>query len=150
SKPAHPAALSQPDPGGLLRSLVVDLALAAAALIACLIGAVTLIRLRRARRTRAARSAAAPGHPPSLPRHARGQTRTAPAPVTDRQPVRAKAEQADVPLAPWERSSADFAAAPVQEDGPSWPVSASGPMYVWNPTATTGPLGILGSDEPED
>ena len=46
---------ARPDPGHLLRSLVVDLAVAAGVLIACLIGAIALTRLRR--RARAAQAA---------------------------------------------------------------------------------------------
>jgi subtilisin family serine protease len=52
-------------------------------------------------------------------------------------------------LAPWEKSPADFAAAPPPDDRAPWPVSTTGPMYVWNPAATTGPLGIV-ADEAED
>ena len=62
--------------------------------------------------------------------------------------------QAGLPLAPWERSPADFATPPAPDDRAPWPVSTTGPMYVWNPTATTGPLGIAadaeaGADEDE-
>ena len=71
------AAPSQSDPGRLLRSLVVDLAVAAGVLIACLAAATVLIRLRR--RARSARSAGVgataltrPGHA-ARARHARGQ-----------------------------------------------------------------------------
>jgi serine protease len=45
-------------------------------------------------------------------------------------------------LAPWEQSPADFAVAPADDRAP-WPVSNTGPMYVWNPAATTGPLSIV-------
>ena len=72
---AASAATPRPqDPGHLHRSLVVDLAVAAAALISCLICAIALIRLRR-RRARAASRAGAPpavpGPPPARARHAR-------------------------------------------------------------------------------
>jgi hypothetical protein len=30
---------------------------------------------------------------------------------------------------------------------PPWPVSNTGPMYMWNPAATTAPLDLSGSDE---
>ena len=50
--PRTRAAAGQSDPGGLLRSLVVDLAVAAGVLIACLVGAITLTRLRRRARGR--------------------------------------------------------------------------------------------------
>jgi subtilisin family serine protease len=56
----------------------------------------------------------------------------------DREP--APAPETAVP--PWERSPADFAIALPEEDAPSWPGSNTGPMYVWNPAATTGPLSI--------
>ncbi len=70
---AELAAASHSASGNLLRSLVVDLAYAAGALIACLIAAIALIRLRR--RARAARSASGarlgrPTHD-GRPRHAR-------------------------------------------------------------------------------
>ncbi len=55
----HRAAAGQSDPGGLLRSLVVDLAVAAGVLIACLVAAITLTRLRR--RARAAKSGVSEG-----------------------------------------------------------------------------------------
>jgi hypothetical protein len=54
--------------------------------------------------------------------------------------------RADAPLAPWEQSPADFATAPPQPDVGSWPVSNTGPMYVWNPAAT-GPLSAVEDDE---
>jgi hypothetical protein len=50
--------------------------------------------------------------------------------------------QAAASLAPWEKSPADFAVAPADDPAP-WPVSNTGPMYVWNPAATTGPLSIV-------
>ena len=50
---------------------------------------------------------------------------------------------ADAPLPPWEQSPAVFASAPVPKAPPPWPLSSSGPMYVWNPDATTGPLNTM-------
>jgi hypothetical protein len=49
-------------------------------------------------------------------------------------------------LAPWEKSPADFAVAPADDQAP-WPVSNTGPMYVWNPAATTGPLSVVEGDD---
>jgi hypothetical protein len=206
---AHQAAPSQSDPGHLLRSLVVDLAVAAGVLIACLIAAIALTRLRR--RARAAKSAdvatvGRPGHNAGRARHARGQsdTRTTPVParvviwpstpalpasgvsissqapgtlgrlggayrrqrptgnppwqpatpprspgsppkMLPAQPALGSAEQ---PLAPWEQSPADFATAPAVDDLASWPVSDTGPMYVWNPSAT-GPIIAIGNEGEE-
>jgi hypothetical protein len=57
-----------------------------------------------------------------------------------------EAKPADTPLAPWEQSPADFAKAPPQPDDGSWPVSSTGPMYVWNPSAT-GPLQAVEEDD---
>ena len=83
----HPAAAGQSDPGGLLRSLVVDLAVAAGVLIACLVAAIALTRLRR--RARGAKSgevarAAKPARFSGRARHARGQQATHTAPVPAR------------------------------------------------------------------
>jgi subtilisin family serine protease len=55
------------------------------------------------------------------------------------------ARSADAPLAPWERSPADFAMSPLPQDAP-WPASTTGPMYVWNPSAT-GPQPVLDEDD---
>jgi hypothetical protein len=208
----HPAAAVRSDPGRLLRSLVVDLAVAAGVLIACLVAAITLTRLRR--RTRAARSAesataATPGRAARIvgrARHARGQQPTGSAPVAARVVIwpstpalpaagargssRASAplgkhggayrrqrpvgdppwqpatpprspgappsmlpappalEPAGPPLAPWEQSPAEFATAPAVDDVAPWPLSSTGPMYVWNPSAT-GPIVASGNDEGE-
>jgi hypothetical protein len=49
-------------------------------------------------------------------------------------------------LPPWEKFPADFTNAPPPEDRPPWPVSNTGPMYVWNPAATTGPLTAVNDD----
>ena len=55
-------------------------------------------------------------------------------------------EAAGKPLAPWEQSPADFATAPAVDNHVPWPVSNTGPMYVWNPAAT-GPIPITKDDE---
>ena len=206
---AHRAAAGQSDPGGLLRSLVVDLAVAAGVLIACLVAAITLTRLRR--RARAAKSAngARAGRPARIAgqaRHARGQEAAGTAPVPARVviwpstpalpasglsgssqapaplgkhggayrrqrpvgnppwqpaapprspgslptmlPAQPALESAGPPLAPWEESPADFATAPAVDDVAPWPISNTGPMYVWNPAAT-GPIVAIGNDEGE-
>jgi hypothetical protein len=61
--------------------------------------------------------------------------------------VQPEARPTDTPLAPWEQSPADFATAPPQPEVGSWPVSSTGPMYVWNPAATTAPLPVVEDDE---
>ena len=203
---ARAAAPSQSDPGHLLRSLVVGLAIAAGALIACLVAAITLTRLRRARAARSAQAATA-GRAGHGARHARGQpgprtvpvparvviwpstpalpasaaSDAAPAPGTlgrpgggtyrrprpagnppwqpatpprspgalpEMLPAQPALEPAGQPLAPWEQSPAEFATAPPVDDHDPWPLSNTGPMYVWNPAAT-GPIAI-GSDEDSD
>jgi subtilisin family serine protease len=239
---AHRAVAGQSDPGRLLRSFVVDLAIAAGVLIAGLIGAIALTRLRRARAAGPGGTGTAgrPGHIAIHARHARGQlspptspvparvvlwpsTPTLPAasrgggdadwlstmasdspqapgaigrssgfyrrqqPVghppwqpalpprkpgeppmmlpaatapADDQPRPPSARSADAgplppwerspddqPLPPWERSPDDFATAPPKDDLVPWPVSSTGPMYVWNPAATTGPLNAITDDE---
>jgi subtilisin family serine protease len=206
---AHQAVAHQSDPGGLLRSLVVDLAVAAGVLIACLVAAIALTRLRR--RTRAARSAGSgsAGRAARIvgrARHARGQQAAATAPVPARVviwpstpalpaagvsgssqvsaplgkhggayrrqrpagnppwqpatpprspgelpamlPAQPALEAAGQPLAPWEQSPAEFATAPAVDDVAPWPLSNTGPMYVWNPSAT-GPIVAIGNDEGE-
>jgi len=208
---AHQTAPGQSDPGHLLRSLVVDLAVVAGVLIACLVAAITLTRLRR--RARAAKPAdvaavSRHGHAAGRARHARGQpdTRTRPVParvviwsstpalpasgisdsssaagtlgrsagVASRRPrpagnppwqpalpprspralpemlpAQPALEAAEQPLPPWERSPADFATAPAVDEAASWPISTTGPMYVWNPAAT-GPIVAVGGDEESD
>jgi hypothetical protein len=58
-------------------------------------------------------------------------------------------------LPPWEQPAGAYTAAPVPADLPDWTPSNSGPMYVWNPAASTGPLpavpepGSLPPAEPE-
>ncbi len=56
----------------------------------------------------------------------------------------------NAPLAPWERSPDEFAAAPVPADAPDWPITNSGPMYLWNPNASTSPQPAIPPDEPPD
>lgn len=50
-------------------------------------------------------------------------------------------------LAPWERSPEEFAAAPVPADLPEWSATNSGPMYLWNPNASTAPQPALRKDD---
>jgi hypothetical protein len=202
----HAATAASSDPGRLLRSLVVDLAVAAGVLIACLFVAIALTRLRR--RARAGRSAGpAPGGKPrhivGRARHARGQQDTGTAPVPARVviwpstpalpaagtggpaqppailgkhggayrrqrptgnppwqpaapprdpksppamlPAQPALESASQQMAPWEQSPAEFATAPASDSVAPWPVSTTGPMYVWNPAAT-GPIIAIGDD----
>jgi hypothetical protein len=212
---SHKAPAAPSDPGHLLRSLVVGLAVAAGALIACLVAAITLTRLRRRARTAKSGGALTAGRPARLAgraRHARGQQAVGTTPVPARvviwpstpalpasgasgPPVRAlpaagvtvasqapatlgkhggayrrqrpagnppwqpaapprdpaappamlpaqpALEPARPPLAPWEQSPADFATAPPLDDVAPWPVSSTGPMYVWNPAAS-GPMPV--------
>jgi hypothetical protein len=202
---AHPAASGQPDPGHLLRSLVVDLAIAAGALIVCMIAAITLTRLRR--RARSAKLAATGtvgrlGHGGGHARHARGQAESPTAPVParvvlwpatptadgsdsapapfpvvrsagayrraqptghppwqpaappkgpgalpDMLPAQPEEDTAGESLAPWEQSPAAFGVPPVVEEPAPWPITNTGPMYVWNPAAATGPLNVVNDDE---
>ena len=66
---------NQADPGRLVRSLSVDLAVGAGVLIACLIGAIIVTRVRRRRRRGrpSGPGSARPGQGPVHARHARGQ-----------------------------------------------------------------------------
>ena len=75
-KAAHPATASPADPGHLLRSLVVDLAVAAGVLIACLVVAIVLTGRRRRARSG--------GRPPGRARHAKGQSGPPTAPIPAR------------------------------------------------------------------
>ena len=77
---------------------------------------------------------ALPGARPALPA-ASGQPRTRP----------------DDPAAPWEQAPwelapAEYAAAPPPAEFPDWSPSSTGPMYVWNPATSTGPLPVVRSD----
>ena len=157
---ARTAAGGRPDPGAEVRSILLDLVIAACALITAIIGAMTIARLRRRRRSPgSARSSRAAR--PRYPRHARAQATPQPptgvvtpsvvfraigpgegAPQAHRtrrivaRPLRAIApglRAPDTQLAPWEHSPAEFAAAPPPEE-PHLPTSNTGPMYIWNPT----------------
>jgi hypothetical protein len=134
-------------------------------LIAGLIGALTVTWVRRRRRAARADDAARAGRGRGPGRHSRAQPPPLPAlprppdpswlPST---PPRAaisagsawvsanpstrpsSGRPEDGPLAPWELSPSVFASAPTPKAPPPWPLSSTGPMYVWNPNATTGPL----------
>ncbi|HEY0937851.1 MAG TPA: hypothetical protein VGD91_29430 [Trebonia sp.] len=49
--------------------------------------------------------------------------------------------------------AADYAAPAADHPDPAaerpWPVTSTGPMYVWNPAAVTAPLSIAAADEAE-
>ena len=62
-------------------------------------------------------------------------------------PAQPALESAGQPLAPSEQSPAEFATAPAIDDTP-WQISNTGPMYVWNPSAT-GPIIAIGNEEGE-
>jgi subtilisin family serine protease len=64
-------------------------------------------------------------------------------PVAGRHPVTGQPAS----LAPWERSPDEFAAAPVPADIPEWPASNTGPMYLWNPNASTSPQPAIPPDD---
>ena len=61
-------------------------------------------------------------------------------------PAQPALEPAEKPVPPWEQSPADFVTAPVLENPTSWPISNTGPMYVWNPAAT-GPIAAIDDQE---
>jgi len=160
--------------GSMVQSFLVDLVVGACALIAILIAAMTLTRIRRRMRdprrghpTHARHSRNRPPPPPALlpalpaiwpdgparrSTPAGGSAWLSPAPGsgfvarsgTSYRSLQA-ARSADAPLAPWEQSPADFAVAPLPQDAP-WPASTTGPMYVWNPSAT-GPQQALDRDD---
>ena len=169
-RPAAAAGTATAKPGstaGTARSVVLDLLIVACVLIAGLICALAVTGVRRrvrsaraAEATRASRGGRGPGRhsraqpparappaigAPQVPGWPRTPPRTAivagsvwdsATPAARPNPARA----ADAPLPPWEQSPAVFASAPVPKAPPPWPLSSSGPMYVWNPDATTGPL----------
>jgi hypothetical protein len=171
--PTHPAAAVRAgDPGGALRSVLLDLLVAACVLIAGLIGALTVTWLRRRRRAARADDAARDGRGRGPGRHSRAQPpppvlalqrppdlglpRTPPraaigagsAWVSANPSVRPSAGRpADGPLPPWEQSPSVFASAPAPKAPPPWPLSSTGPMYVWNPAATTGPLPLVEEED---
>jgi hypothetical protein len=209
AKATHRATASSADPGHLLRSLVVDLAIVAGVLIACLIVAIALTGRRR----RARSGSRPPGHarhakgqsgPPTAPIPARvviyPSTPTTPASLTSGSawlgtastiggaaqaagalgkprashrrprptgnppwqpatpprdpasppmmlPAQTLAEKPSPPLAPWERSPDEFAVAQHTDDFAKWSISNTGPMYVWNPATSTGPITAVNDDE---
>jgi S-adenosylmethionine hydrolase len=142
----RPAARGRADPGAAIRSVLLDLVLAASGVIAALTAALAIARLRRARRS----SRPARGTPPVPARHARtppaprqlpaispppgpaGSQWTRPRPSPPAEP---RPQAPDAPLAPWERSPAEYSAGPYPfpPDQPSSSASSSGPMYIWNP-----------------
>jgi subtilisin family serine protease len=171
----HPAAAVKPgDSGGAVRSLLLDVLIAACVLIAALLTALAVTAIRRQRRSARAADAARSGRDRTPGRHARAQLPAAPAPPQRPDPgwpptpPRAaigpgsawlsanpstrspSGRPADAQLAPWEQSPTVLASAPVPKAPPPWPLSSSGPMYVWNPAATTGPLPPLEDQENQD
>ena len=140
-------------------------------LIAGLIGALTVTWVRRRRRAARADEAARGGRDRAPGRHSRAQ----PPPLPDlprpldsgppRTPPRAaigagsawvsanpsarpsSGRPQDGPLPPWEQSPSLFASAPVPKSPPPWPLSSTGPMYIWNPAATTGPLPLVEEED---
>jgi subtilase family protein len=75
---------------------------------------------------------AADAAPPAAP------GRVPPAVLSSKGPGAPGAKGKELP--PWEQSANGYAAAPVPADLPDWSMSNSGPMYVWNPAANTGPF----------
>jgi len=175
--PGRRAASAKPNSGTLVRSVLLDMVVAAGVLIAGLIGALAVTGLRRRRRSARSAGSARPGHGRARARHSRANPPAAPTdehsqgtvwPTAPARPAigagnvndndnsawsvatpttrPATSQAADAPLAPWEESPSTFAIAPVPKAPPPWPLSSSGPMYVWNPDATTGPLHILDED----
>jgi hypothetical protein len=164
---AGSAAAKPGNTGGTARSVLLDLLIVACVLIAGLICALAVTGVRR--RLRSARAAeatrASRGRGPG--RHSRAQPPTPPAfqvrqeAAWPRTPPRTAIvagsvwdnatpasrpnadRTADAPLPPWEQSPAVFASAPVPKAPPPWPLSSSGPMYVWNPDATADPLNTI-------
>jgi subtilisin family serine protease len=170
----HPAAAVKPgNPGGPLRSVLVDLLVAACVLIAALLSALTVTWVGRRRRSSRAADAARSGRERGPGRHSRAQLPAVPTPPQRADPgwpqtppraaisagsawvsanprTRPPAGRPDGgPLPPWEQSPSVFASAPVPKAPPPWPLSSSGPMYVWNPAATTGPLRPVEDQEEE-
>ena len=172
--PTRPAAAVKPgNPGGALRSVLLYLLIAACALIAALICALTVTWLRRRMRSARAAEAARDGRSRGPGRHSRDQPPAGPTgprpPVLGLPPAPPRAaigagsawvsanpsarpgsgRAADAPLAPWEESPSVFASAPAPKAPPPWPLSSTGPMYVWNPAATTGPLRPVEDEDQE-
>jgi hypothetical protein len=158
------AAAKPASTGGTARSVLFDLLIVACVLIAGLICALTVTGVRRRVRSARAAEAARAGRGRGPGRHSRDQPPALPAIAPPpgagwpQNPPRAAigagsvwdnatpaprpnaARAADGPLPPWEQPPSVFASAPVPKAPPPWPLSSSGPMYVWNPDATTGPL----------
>jgi subtilisin family serine protease len=152
------------NPGRAVRSVLLYLLVAVCVLIAALICALTVTWLRRRARSARADDAARDGRGRGPGRHSRDQPPAGPAlrrppdPGWPQSPPRAAigagsawvsanpsvrpspGRPGDGPLPPWEESPSVFASAPVPKAPPPWPLSSSGPMYIWNPAATTGPL----------
>jgi subtilisin family serine protease len=170
---APSAAAAKPaDSGGTARSVLFDLLVAVCVLIAGLICALAVTGVRRRVRSRRAAASTRAGRDRGPGRHSRDQPPAPPAiqvlhdVAWPRTPPRAAivagsvwdsatpasrpnpARAADAPLPPWEQSPALFATAPVPKAPPPWPLSSSGPMYIWNPDATTGPLNTADRQSP--
>ena len=171
---AHPAAAVKPgNPARALRSVLADVLVAVCVLIAGLACALAVTWVRRRRRSARADDAARDGRGRGPGRHSRDLPPAAPAferppdPGWPRTPPRAaigagsawvsanpsarpsRARADDEPLPPWEQSPSVFASAPVPKAPPPWPLTSSGPMYVWNPAATTGPLSPVEEEDQE-
>jgi subtilisin family serine protease len=163
-----PTAAAKPaSAGGGFRSVLLDLLIVVCVLIAGLTCALAVTWVRRRVRSARAAEASRAGHGRGPARHSRDQPPAPPAIQPPRgvgwprtpprhaivagsvwdsanpSPRPSATRPADGPLPPWEQSPSVFALAPVPKAPPPWPLSSSGPMYVWNPDATTGPLNIV-------
>ena len=87
------------------------------------------------------------GIPNPAPRVRRGATGEPPWEPARPPGTAAPARAADALLPPWELSTG-LAAAPVSTELPELPRRNTGPMYVWNPSAS-GPLPVFRDDEEE-
>jgi hypothetical protein len=171
----HPAPTVKPaDSGGAARSVLLDVLIAACVLIAGLVCALAVTAIRRRRRSARAADAARSGRERGPGRHSRAQLPAGPTPPQRQDPGwpptppraaigpgsawvsanpstrSAAGRPADAQLAPWEQSPTALASAPVPKAPPPWPLSSSGPMYVWNPAATTGPLRPAEEEEDQE
>lgn len=108
-------------------------------------------RARRRRQGEAVEPPWEPAAPPGEAREARPADPWTPAraALPPASPAGRGRHAADAPVPPWELAGGELAAAPVPMEIPDLPVSNTGPMYVWNPSAS-GPLPILNEDEPEE
>ncbi len=171
--PTRPAAVKPGNPAGTIRSVLLYLLIAACVLITALICALTVTWVRRRVRSARADDAARDGRGRGPGRHSRDQPPAAPTglrppalglpPTPPRAAIGAgsawvsanpsarpgSGRAADAPLAPWEQSPSVFASAPVPKAPSPWPLSSTGPMYVWNPAATTGPLRPVEEEDQE-